>query len=165
MKNNIKKALLLVSSGVGGSDAEMYVSVLGSIKTALKCRMPDTDIYDAVADRRLLRSMKYEGHAQHVTGVQEALEEVKTAGYMTVYVQPLFLKPGMDTESMYEEIEARVSYGCFTGIIAGTPLPSEAGDFDKFAEDLRASGAKTPDAAAAGLAELLASQPGIKSCI
>ena len=129
-------ALLLVSSGTDSDSAPAYLQALKAITARLRSDLCGIQIYNAIADQKLLREMDRASRAgartgESFMGVQEALERIKTDGYMTTYVQPLFLMPGRDTDAMDEEIDARISYGCFSSISRGVSLPHQLCDFSK----------------------------------
>lgn len=136
--NTINKntALLLVSSGTDADYVPAYSQALNIIKEKFRSELYGIQIYDAIANAKLLHTMNRAARAgaqtvEHFISVQEALERIKTDGYMTTYVQPLFLLPGRDTDAMDEEIDARISYGCFSSIYRGTSLPYTLCDLRK----------------------------------
>ncbi|MBR5228968.1 MAG: hypothetical protein IKV96_03920 [Firmicutes bacterium] len=75
-----------------------------------------------------------------LTTLQDMLEEIKTIGYMFIYVLPVLDKRAPEYTELQEEIETRVAYGCFADIIVAGGL--EVDDIsenilEKLAEHLR----------------------------
>lgn len=110
-------------------------------------RFPRIRLYRAFTDRGAVRSLRQKG--KDADTVQEALERIRTDGYLQMSVQPAMITGGTPYEIMMEEIAARVGYGCFSAVIAGRPLLTEREDCVSFArilrETLSGSGECRPD--------------------
>lgn len=57
--------------------------------------------------------------------MQDVLEEIKTQGYMYTYILPIFDKKTPEYSEMQEEIDARVSYGCFADIMVAEAIDQD----------------------------------------
>lgn len=67
---------------------------------------------DAGSIKRIKRSLGLQADT-----VQAALERIKTDGFMYTYIIPEVQKNSRDYDILLEEIDARISYGCFSDII------------------------------------------------
>lgn len=115
---NGMRAVLTVSRG--GLDKEACERSVGAFGRWIRERFNEVAVYHAFSDARVIRELRRRGI--HADGVQEALERIRTDGYMSVFVQPTHVMDGKENELMMEELDARVGYGCFTAVNVGRPL-------------------------------------------
>ena len=134
-ESRIGRAILTVSAGNGGQKRQERA--LGFLEEYLRRRFAPVRIYRSFSDRRTVR--EYRRNGLPADTVQEALERIRTDGYLRVAVQPALITGGEEYETIMEEIRTRVGYGCFTSIACGKPLLAEREDCASCARALTAA--------------------------
>lgn len=134
------RAVLVVSFGT--SDQVSEESTVAAAEREIGERFEGVRVYRAYSSDSVRKKLRRE-RGIRVDDVQEALERIKTDGYMQVYVQPTHLIDDAANEDMTEEVDARIACGCYAAAVTGRPLLDSEADFEKAAAALAAS---LPDA-------------------
>lgn len=135
-----RRAVLIVSYGT--SDQVSLEKTVEAAEKDVSEHFEGTKVYRAFSSDSVRKKLRRE-RGVRVDDVQEALERIKTDGYMQVYVQPVHMIEDSANECMREEVDARIACGCYAAAVTGRPLLDSDRDFEEAAAALAAA---LPDA-------------------
>lgn len=130
-----QRAVLSVSSGT--TDGNQLREAVEAAEFYLQERFAPAAVYRAFADRDVRRRLRQKTGVR-TDDVQEALERVRSDGFMQVCVLPLYLTDCREYRQVKEEVEARIACGCYTVAKAGRPLMVSQEDIGRAAGVLAA---------------------------
>lgn len=122
MKDNMKKALLVVSFGT--TDPEGRKNSIESVENRLREEFPDRRFYRAWTSGRIISILSERG--VHVDSLEDVILLMKEEGIDDVLVQPTHVLPGMEYEKILKAFSG-LSCG-FQNVRIGRPLISDEGD-------------------------------------
>ena len=122
-----RKAILVVSFGT--SYIEAGQKSIEVIETEIHARFPEYRLYRAWTSERIRRKVE-KRDGVHISGVSEALRQMKEEGIAEVLVQATYILPGSEYRKMKEELKQ----SDIGKIMISAPLLGDAKDCEQVAE-------------------------------
>ncbi len=128
MKKDDKAAILMVHFGTTFDDTRALT--IDRINEKVQKEFKNVEVREAYTSRIIMRRLKERGITK--LNPQEVLDELKAQGYTHVLVQGTNIMNGVESENLKNEV---ASYeDSFKDIRIGTPLLTEAHDYEKVAK-------------------------------